>query len=253
VRVCRADTSGRPVAPCHTERVSDAARSPLPEGASRDARPARWKRRDAEANRARLIDVAAEVFAEQGLDVTLDQIAARAGLAVGTIYRNFSSKAELIAVVFEHRGEQFAQVAHEANAHEDSWEGLVYFVEGMNTLMAGDRGLRDVFMSTRDGAEAIARTRGEYGPAVEQLIARAKADGYLRPDVERADLFMVDVMIDAARSYAGPVDAEQWRRCLAVVLAGLRQQPYTDAAALPGSALSPAKLEQAMREAARRR
>ncbi|MBE8517332.1 TetR/AcrR family transcriptional regulator [Amycolatopsis sp. H6(2020)] len=233
--------------------VSKAARSPLSEGASKDGRPAKWTRRDAEENRARLIEVAAEVFAERGLDVTLDQIAARAGLAVGTMYRNFPSKAALIEVVFEHRGAQFAQVAHDANAHEDSWEGLVYFVEGMNTLMAGDRGLRDVFMSTRDGAEGIARTRDEYGPAVEQLIARAKADGYLRAEVERTDLFMVDVMIDAARSYAGPVDAEQWRRCLAVVLAGLRRQPSTDVAELPGSALSPAELERAMREAAVRR
>ncbi|MGR6919458.1 TetR/AcrR family transcriptional regulator [[Actinomadura] parvosata] len=197
--------------------------------------------------------MATEVFAERGLDVTLDEIAARAGLAVGTMYRNFPSKAALIAVVFEHRGEQFARVAHEANAHEDSWEGLVYFIEGMNTLMAGDRGLRDVFMSTRDGAEALARTRAEYGPAVEQLIARAKADGYLRPDVERADLFMIDVMIDSARRFAGPVDPEQWRRCLAVVLAGLRRQPFADAAELPGSALSTAQLQQAMREAARRR
>jgi AcrR family transcriptional regulator len=225
----------------------------LPKGASKDGRPARWTRRDAEENRARLIEAAAEVFAEQGLDVTLDQIAARAGLAVGTMYRNFPSKAALIAVVFEHCSTQFAQVAHEANAHEDSWEGLVYFIEGMNTLMAGDRGLRDVFMSTRDGAEGIARTRDEYGPAVEQLIARAKADGYLRPDVERTDLFMVDVMVDAARSYAGPIDTEQWRRCLAVVLAGLRRQPSTDVAELPGSALSPAELERAMREAAVRR
>ncbi|MFD1052604.1 TetR/AcrR family transcriptional regulator, partial [Kibdelosporangium lantanae] len=162
--------------------------------------------------------MATEVIAERGLGATLDEIAARAGLAVGTIYRNFPSKAALIAVVFEHRGEQFARIAHEANAHENSWEGLVHFVEVMNTLMAGDRGLRDVFMSTRDGAEGIARTRAEYGPVVEQLIARAKADGYLRPDVERADLFMVDVMIDAARRYAGAVDPEQWRRCLAVVL-----------------------------------
>jgi AcrR family transcriptional regulator len=233
--------------------VSKASRSPSPADASSDRRPAKWTRRDAEENRVRLIEAAAEVFAERGLDVTLDQIAARAGLAVGTMYRNFPSKAALIAVVFEHRGAQFAQVAHEANAHENSWDGLVYFVEGMNTLMAGDRGLRDVFLSTRDGAEGIARTRGEYGPAVEQLIARAKADGYLRPEVERTDLFMVDVMIDAARGYAGPVDAEQWRRCMAVVLAGLRRQPSTDVAELPGSALTPAELEQAMREAAARR
>lgn len=233
--------------------VSEAARSPSSEGASRDGRPARWTRRDAEENRARLIDVATEAFAEQGLDVTLDQIAARAGLAVGTMYRNFPSKAALIEVVFEHRGAQFAQVAHEANAHENSWDGLVHFIVGMNTLMAGDRGLRDAFMATRDGAEQIARTRSEYGPAVEQLIARAKADGHLRPDVERTDLFMIDVMIDAARSYTGSIDAEQWRRCLAVVLAGLRRPPSTDMAELPDSALSPAQLEQAMREAAGRR
>lgn len=193
------------------------------------------------------------MFAERGLGVTLDEIAARAGLAVGTMYRNFSSKAALVATVFEHRGEQFARIAHDANAYEDSWAGLVHFLEGMNTLMAGDRGLRDVFLSTRDGAEGIARTRRAYGPAVEQLIARAKADGHLRPDIQRSDLFMVDVMVDAARGYAGSVDPEQWRRCLAVVLAGLRPQPATYGGELPGRALSPTELERAMREAASRR
>lgn len=192
------------------------------------------------------------MFAELGLGVTMDEIASRAGLAVGTIYRNFPSKTALIETVFAHRGEQFAQVARAANDHEDAWEGVVFFVEGMSALIASDLGLRDVFMATPDGAEGIGRTRREYGPLVEELLARAKADGRLRPDVTRTDLFMATVMVDAARVYAAPVDSDQWRRCLAVVVAGLRR-PEGDDTSLPGRALRPAQLERAMREASVRR
>jgi hypothetical protein len=57
---------------------------------------------------------------------------------------------------------------------------------------------------------------------MDALIRRARDDGYLRPDVERADLLLADVMVDAARAYTAPVAPEQWRRCLALVLDGLR-------------------------------
>jgi hypothetical protein len=86
---------------------------------------------------------------------------------------------------------------------------------------------------------------------VERLIARAKEDGYLRHDVERSDLFLIDVMVDAVRDYTANVDAEQWRRCMAVVLAGLRARP--EQAPLPGRALSRAEVAAAMRDVGRRR
>jgi AcrR family transcriptional regulator len=179
-------------------------------------------RRDAERSRRRLIDAAREVFAQRGLDVTLDDIARHAGLGIGTAYRHFPDKEALIDIVFELRADEIVAIAERAAARPDSWDALAGFMEEINTFMAGDRGLRDVLFSSSRGAESAARTRRRLAPAVDALLRRAKDDGHLRPDAERADLLLADVMVDAARTFTAPVAPEQWRRCLALVLDGLR-------------------------------
>jgi AcrR family transcriptional regulator len=211
----------------------------------------RRRRRDAVENRARLLAAAREVFVERGLNVTLDEIAHHAGVGVATMYRNFSSRSELVDAVYRDRSEQLDRIVDEALAQEDSWDGLVSYLELMNTFIDADRGLRAVVMTTPEGAEDFAAGRVRRSPGVERLIARAKEDGYLRHDVERSDLFLIDVMVDAVRDYTANVDAEQWRRCMAVVLAGLRARP--EQAPLPGRALSRAEVAAAMRDVGRRR
>lgn len=211
----------------------------------------RRRRSDAIENRARLLVAAREVFVERGLNVTLDEIAHHAGVGVGTMYRNFPSRAELIDAVYRERSEQLDRIVDEALAQEDSWDGLVLYLEQMNTFIDADRGLRAVVMTTPEGAEDFAEGRIRRAPRVEELIARAKQDGYLRQDAERSDLFLIDVMVDAVRDYTANVDAEQWRRCFAVVLDGLRARPGQ--AALPGVALTRDEVASAMRDVGRRR
>src|SRR5690242_16787206 len=85
-------------------------------------------RADAERNRQRLLDAARELFAERGLEVTLDDIAERAGVGVGTAYRRFASKDDLIDALFEQELAGIVEIADAAAAHEDAWEGLVYWM-----------------------------------------------------------------------------------------------------------------------------
>jgi hypothetical protein len=85
-------------------------------------------------------------------------------------------------------------------------------------------------------------------PAVEGLLARAKADGHVRPDVTRADLVMIDVMVDAVRRYFADDGPEQWRRALGVALDGLRVQRRRPTP-LPVGPLAAEALDHAMRTA----
>jgi AcrR family transcriptional regulator len=211
----------------------------------------RRRRRDAVENRARLLAAAREVFVARGLTVTLDEIAHHAGVGVATMYRNFSSKPELIDAVYRDREEQLDRILEEALSQEDAWDGVVLYVERMNAFLDADRGLRAMVMTTREGAEAWAEGRMQRSSRVERLIARAQEDGYLRQDVDRSDLFLIDVMIDAVRDYTANVDAEQWRRCMALVLEGLRARPKQ--APLPGEPMSATEVAAAMRDVGRRR
>src|SRR5919199_5927994 len=92
--------------------------------------PARELRKDAARNRQRLLDAASELFAARGLDVTLNDIAHYAGVGVGTAYRHFANKDEVIDALFEQRLQGVAALAQQALQEPDAWTGLVTFLEG---------------------------------------------------------------------------------------------------------------------------
>src|SRR5436190_19551110 len=125
---------------------------------------ARPLRADAERNRQRLIDAARELFAERGLDVTLDDIAQRAGVGVGTAYRRFADKGELIDALFEQELAGIVEIADAAAAHEDPWEGLVFWMTSIIEKQVTDRGLKAVMTSTARGKKRVAAARSQIGP-----------------------------------------------------------------------------------------
>src|SRR5438270_2551864 len=86
-------------------------------------------RKDAERNRRRILDAAAELFTERGLGVTLNDIAHHADVGVGTVYRRFPNKELLIDALFEDRLAEFAKLAEDALTDSDPWHGLVGFLE----------------------------------------------------------------------------------------------------------------------------
>jgi AcrR family transcriptional regulator len=185
-------------------------------------RPGRKLRADAARNRERILAAAAEAFAEGGLGVTMDEIARRAGVGVGTVYRRFPDKDQLIDALFEQRIAGFVALAEEAAEVPDAWESLVRFFEGAVAQQAADRGLKEVVLSSVHGQDRVARARARIGPIVEALIERAQADGALRADVAGPDLALVQFMLGALADSTRDVDPGQWRRFLTIVFDGLR-------------------------------
>jgi AcrR family transcriptional regulator len=179
-------------------------------------------RADAERNRTRLLDAARTVFAERGLDVTMDEIARCAGVGVGTAYRRFRSRDEIIDALFEERVAQIVAITQQAAAEPDAWRALCSFMEASLELQAGDRGLKDLLLGDAGGRERIAAMRQRLRPVVERLVERARESGHLRPGFEYTDLALVTTMVGGVMDYTGDVDPDAWRRALALALDGLR-------------------------------
>ena len=210
--------------------------------------PDRPLRRDAQRNRERILEAAAGLFARKGLDVTLDEVARCAGVGVGTVYRRFPDKEELIDALFEERIAEIAAYAEEALAASDPWEGLVGFFERACAQHTANRGLQQVVFSSVHGHERVATARERITPLVTEMLRRAKATGALRRDLEPTDVPLVQFMVGAAAQYAGQVDPDLWRRMLTIVLDGLcaaRGGPTP----LPAGALSHEQFARAMRDA----
>ena len=206
-------------------------------------------RRDAERNRQRILAAAAEVFNERGLEVSLDEIARHAGVGVGTVYRRFRTKEELIEALFMDRLDSIAAIGEEAIASPDPWSGLVFFMERMAETMAGNLGLRQMLMFATYGRDLVAVARQRNAPLVERLVQRAQAAGQLRADIRQTDIiFIVFVLIEATQlSYAA--DPDIWRRYLTLILDGMRpgREGVTP---LPVPAMLPEEMEKSMRQAA---
>src|SRR3982074_772960 len=124
--------------------------------AAADARP---PRREAERNRLRILRAAAEVFTERGLQATLDDVAERAGVGVGTVSRRFPDKEALVEALFSERLDTLVGFAEQALAEPDPWTALATFLEQAASVIAGDRGLRQILMFA-----TYRRRRGDPAP-----------------------------------------------------------------------------------------
>ena len=203
-------------------------------------------RRDAERNRQRIIVAAREAFAEDGLSVTLDEIARRAGVGVGTIYRRFPDKEQLIDALFEDRMKEFAAEAERAMLAEDPWTGLVDFMQRATEQHACDRGFKEVALSGSHGLERVARARALMYPLVSRLVERAQADGSLRADVRPTDIPLLQLMLGSLSECTRNVDPDVWRRFLGIITDGLRAE-RAEPTPLQHDALTPEGTQATMR------
>jgi AcrR family transcriptional regulator len=179
-------------------------------------------RADAERNRRKLLDAAAELFARKGLAVGLDEIARHAGVGVGTAYRRFPDKEQLIDALFDDRLEQIASLAERCAANPDAYAGLVEFIEGNVQLQSTDKGLKELILGSAHAMARVEGARARIEPAVASLVARAQAAGQIRADVAHTDLAVIQFMLTAISDLTREVDPEAWRRALRLVLDGLR-------------------------------
>ena len=213
---------------------------------------ARPLRRDAEQNRQRILKAASKAFNERGLEVGLDEIARYAGVGVGTVYRRFRTKEELVEALFMNRLDEVAAIADDAFEAADPWSGLVSFMERMAELMAGDLGLRQMLMFAAYGRDLVAIARQRNAPLVERLVQRAQAAGQLRADVRPTDIPFIVFMLTEATHLVNAANPDIWRRYLTLILDGM--QPGREGVTpLPVAALLPEEMEKSMRQAAPRR
>jgi AcrR family transcriptional regulator len=182
-------------------------------------------RKDAERNRGRILEAARELFAQQGLGVTLNDVAHHAGVGVGTVYRRFRDKGQLLDELFEEQVGELAALIEEGLADPDPWRGFTGYVTHNLELQSRDRAFREILLGTPEGAERIGRVRTRLFPLGSQLVQRAKDVGALRADFEPEDLPLLLMMLTAVIDAAHEVAPELWRRYLELVIQGLRAAP----------------------------
>ncbi len=168
-------------------------------------------RADAQRNLTRVLDAAAEAFAERGPDVSVDEIARRAGVGHATVFRRFATKDALIAAVMAGRLDELIGVARASLHADDAGAAFTDFTWKAAELHASALGLFECI--GRCGGEGQA---AELEELVARLVVRAQAAGALRSDLGAGD---VSALISAAVTAAPPA---LWRRYVEVVLEGLR-------------------------------
>jgi AcrR family transcriptional regulator len=186
-------------------------------------------RKDAALNRQRLLASASELFAERGLDVTLNDIAHHAGVGVGTAYRRFSNKEEVIDALFEDRLQEITTLANEALTKEDAWMALVSFLEASLELQFGDRGLTQIMNNPALGHERVKEARDRAAPLLTEIVNRAKRQGSLREDFDQSDMIFMQMALTAVMDSTRELAPQLYRRYLTLLLDGIRadQRPLT--------------------------
>lgn len=173
-------------------------------------------------SRTRVLDAAARVFAAEGLDAPMPGIAAAAGVGVGTIYRAFGSKDELIAELAADRVGRFCDDAQTALEQPNAWEALVDLFWRTADRQADDYVVTEALASMPDHPSVVAaQTRA--GRVIAELIARAKEHGGLRQDLEPQDLQMFFAALGAAQ-HTTRRGSRAWRRLLGILIDGLRSE-----------------------------
>jgi AcrR family transcriptional regulator len=202
-------------------------------------------RADAARNRARLIEAAKAVFAERGLDATMDEIARRAGVGVGTAYRRFRNRDDLINALLEERLDEFMGIVDAALSEPDPWRALTMFLERSMEMQAEDRGFKELQLQSDEGRERLRIFRTRLRPLVAELVRRAREAGELRDDVVEDDVLLVSLMTGAVADFSASVEPQLWRRALAIQLDGLRAR-RDGATPLPTGPLDPEQADRAM-------
>jgi len=179
-------------------------------------------RADARRNREKVLAAARVVFSEQGVDAQMDDVASRADVGVGTVYRHFPTKDALLRALTEELFDVIAAHARELLEHDDPWEAFKDALWFGAAQTAGDRAFSELIAAQKKtleqcpGQEDLTITVGE-------LMRRCIAAGKMRPDVVIEDIPLVMCGVGSASAMPHPMP-EAWRRHLGIVLDGLRAE-----------------------------
>jgi AcrR family transcriptional regulator len=184
-----------------------------------DARPLRA---DAARNRERLLAAAADEFAERGLDASIADIAKRAGIGKGTVFRHFPTKEDLLAAIVLDRIGMLESAGRELLQAEDPGAALVDFL----TLAAEQRQQRDLsFLAGKVHPHPeVDPLQDRLNATIDALVERAQRHGVVRDDVNGTDVMLLVCAPNYVVSYVPDAPPDLWRRYLAIIVDGLRPQ-----------------------------
>jgi AcrR family transcriptional regulator len=151
----------------------------------------RRPRADAERNRRRLLDAAAELFGERGLEVGVAEIAQRAGIGRGTLFRNFPTKEHLIAAIVVDQMNQATTLGRELLEEPDAGAALFEFLDEVAARQQRDRALFEAVQDTFLANDEIRAGHHEIVGVLDALLTRAQEAGAVRPDIKALDVLML--------------------------------------------------------------
>lgn len=204
-----------------------ATTTPDTEGSGDAARPLRA---DARRNRERVLAAAAEVFAEQGADASVAEIARRAGVGAGTLFRHFPTKHDLLLAALEVSFDEVQAAIAQAMAIEDPWDGLVHVLSACAEIQARDRGFLESIGPELFREPSLQRRNAERMEQLGAVVERARAAGRVRDDLTAEDVPFLLCAVGGATGKCGSGGAlppDLWRRYLGIVLDGLRPDGAT--------------------------
>jgi AcrR family transcriptional regulator len=178
-----------------------------------DPRPLRA---DAQRNHDRIVSAADEAFAEQGLEVSMEEIARRAGVGPATVYRRFPSKSLLLRAIFDARLSALEPSIAAAAASEDAWEGFVAGVGAVLGAQADNTSLVQVLTQSGELAALKAEVQTRVFAPLCELMSRAQRSGQLRADLDPKELPILIRMVSTTTG------SSSWQRYLALLADALR-------------------------------
>jgi len=174
-------------------------------------------RADAARNREKLIDAATALFVESGTDVSLEAVAKRAGVGIGTLYRHFSTRDALVEAVYRNEVAQVSAAAGELLAEHPADVALAEWVKRFAAYLVTKRGMADALHAMVESrSDCFADSKKQMHDAVKALVDAGIADGSIRPDADADDVLRA---MSAVWSIPDPAQAE---RVLGLLLDGLR-------------------------------
>lgn len=188
--------------------------------AERDDRNSRPLRADAKRNIEALLKAALAVFAKSGVDAPVREIAERAGVGVGTVYRHFPQRADLVAAVFRHEVDACADAAPALAAKHEAGEALARWMQRYASFIATKRGLASALHSGHPAFGSLhAYFNARLRPALEALLKSAEATGEVRRNVKADDLLGAVASLCMQPPDERPGSAQ---RMVALLIDGLR-------------------------------
>lgn len=179
-------------------------------------------RRDAARNRSELLAAAGRAFVERGVDASLEQIAQDAGVAVGTLYRHFPTRADLVVAVYEDKIGAFLARRDELLAREDAWDAFRTYLDTICDIQAHDRGFSDFLSMRFPASEQTEDLQDRICLMTNDVLGHAQARGAVRGDVASGDVVALIWANSRILDATLPVAPDTWRRHLHLMLTGFR-------------------------------